>query len=430
MTRFFYSCLMWVLSPVLWLKLHLRARREPVYGQAIAERFGYYSQDASSGALWIHAVSLGETRAIRSLIKALRLAYPDLRLLLTHGTATGRSEGENLLREGDVQAWLPWDTPAAVGRFLRHFQPCMGVLIDTEVWPNLSAITQQQGIPLVLANARLSEHSWRKAQRWSALAKPAFSGLNAVWAQTEEDAKRLRSLGAPVSAVMGNLKFDAVPDPLLLATGQAWRNALTARPVVLLAISREGEEAMFLQILQQHPEYLQQAQWWIVPRHPQRFDEVADLLQASGLPWQRRSQWSEDLAHLSAPQEAGLVLGDSVGEMPLYYGAASVALLGGSFAPLGGQNLIEACACSCPVVMGPHTFNFKQAAEWAIHAQAGLRCTDVTTAMAKALAIAVDRQLQQQMSQAAQLFASSHQGAVAHCVKALSTWLDNPKKSV
>ena len=430
MTRFFYSCLMWALSPVLWLKLHLRARREPVYGQAIAERFGYYSQDVSSGALWIHAVSLGETRAIRSLIKALRLAYPDLRLLLTHGTATGRSEGVNLLREGDVQAWLPWDTPAAVGRFLRHFQPRMGVLIDTEVWPNLSAITQQQGIPLVLANARLSEHSWRKAQRWSALAKPAFSGLNAVWAQTEEDAKRLRSLGAPVSAVMGNLKFDAVPDPLLLATGQAWRNALTARPVVLLAISREGEEAMFLQVLQQHPEYLQQAQWWIVPRHPQRFDEVADLLQASGLPWQRRSQWSEDLAHLSAPQEAGLVLGDSVGEMPLYYGAASVALLGGSFAPLGGQNLIEACACSCPVVMGPHTFNFKQAAEWAIHAQAGLRCTDVTTAMAKALAIAIDRQLQQQMSQAAQLFASSHQGAVAHCVKALSTWLDNPKKSV
>jgi len=430
MTRFFYSCLMWALSPVLWLKLHLRARREPVYGQAIAERFGYYSQDASSGALWIHAVSLGETRAIRSLIKALRLAYPDLRLLLTHGTATGRSEGVNLLRKGDVQAWLPWDTPAAVERFLRHFQPCMGVLIDTEVWPNLSAITQQQGIPVVLANARLSERSWRKAQRWSALAQPAFSGLNAVWAQTEEDAKRLRSLGAPVSAVMGNLKFDAVPDPLLLATGQAWRNALTARPVVLLAISREGEEAMFLQVLQQHPEYLQQAQWWIVPRHPQRFDEVADLLQASGLPWQRRSQWSEDLTHLSAPQEAVLVLGDSVGEMPLYYGAASVALLGGSFAPLGGQNLIEACACSCPVVMGPHTFNFKQAAEWAIHAQAGLRCTDVTTAMAKALAIAIDRQLQQQMSQAAQLFASSHQGAVAHCVKALSTWLDNPKKSV
>ena len=426
MTRFFYSCLMWALSPVLWLKLHLRARREPVYGQAIAERFGYYSQDASSGALWIHAVSLGETRAIRSLIKALRLAYPDLRLLLTHGTATGRSEGVNLLREGDVQAWLPWDTPAAVGRFLRHFQPRMGVLIDTEVWPNLSAIAYQQGVPLVLANARLSERSWRKAQRWSALAQPAFSGVNAVGAQTEEDAKRLRSLGAPVSAVMGNLKFDAVPDPLLLATGQAWRNALTARPVVLLAISREGEEAMFLQVLQQHPEYLQQAQWWIVPRHPQRFDEVADLLQASGLPWQRRSQWPADVADMSAPNDVGLVLGDSLGEMPLYYGLASVALLGGSFAPLGGQNLIEACACDCPVVMGPHTFNFKQAAEWAMKAQAGVRCSDMVDGMAQALAIASDRPRQQSMSQAAQLFASSHRGAVAHCVKALAACLDKP----
>ena len=169
MTRLLYSCLMWALSPLLWLKLYLRARREPLYGQAIAERFGYYDAAAQSGALWIHAVSLGETRAIRSLVKALREAYPDVRLLLTHGTATGRSEGVHLLREGDVQAWLPWDTPAAVDRFLAHFQPRMGVLIDTEVWPNLTAIAHQQGVPLVLANARLSEHSWRKAQRWSAL---------------------------------------------------------------------------------------------------------------------------------------------------------------------------------------------------------------------------------------------------------------------
>ena len=426
MTRLLYSCLMWALSPLLWVKLLLRSRHEPVYGQAIAERFGYYGAAAQSGALWIHAVSLGETRAIRSLVKALREAYPDVRLLLTHGTATGRSEGVHLLREGDVQAWLPWDTPAAVGRFLAHFQPRMGVLIDTEVWPNLTAIAHQQGVPLVLANARLSEHSWRKAQRWSALAKPAFSSLQAVWAQTEEDAQRLRSLGAPVTVVMGNLKFDAVPDPQLLAAGHAWRRAVTARPVVLLAISREGEEAMFLQVLQEHPDYLQQAQWWIVPRHPQRFDEVADLLQASGLPWQRRSQWPADVADMSAPNDVGLVLGDSLGEMPLYYGLASVALLGGSFAPLGGQNLIEACACDCPVVMGPHTFNFKQAAEWAMKAQAGVRCSDMVDGMAQALAIALDRPRQQSMSQAAQLFASSHRGAVAHCVKALAAFLEKP----
>jgi 3-deoxy-D-manno-octulosonic-acid transferase len=223
---------------------------------------------------------------------------------------------------------------------------------------------------------------------------------------------------------MGNLKFDAVPDPQLLAAGLAWRKALTTRPVVLLAISREGEEAMLLQVLQLHPEYLQQAQWWIVPRHPQRFDEVAALMQALGFAFERRSQWPSDVTHMVAPQQAGLVLGDSLGEMPLYYGVASVAMVGGSFAPLGGQNLIEACACSCPVLMGPHTFNFKQAAEWAEKAQAGVRCTDMAIAMAKALAIALDKPHQHKMAQAAQLFASSHQGAVAHCVKALAAWLD------
>jgi 3-deoxy-D-manno-octulosonic-acid transferase len=426
MTQFIYSCFIWALSPLLLLKLFLRARREPLYGQAVRERFGYYNHSVCSGALWIHAVSLGETRAVAALIAALRVAYPDVRLLLTHGTATGRNEGRQLLRQGDMQVWLPWDTPAAVKRFLRHFQPRVGVLIDTEVWPNLTAVAKQQGVPLVLANARLSERSWRQAQRWAALAYPAYSSLHDVWAQTEDDAQRLRDLGARVSAVMGNLKFDAIPNQQLLTLGQAWRSAFSDKPVVLLAISREGEEAILLQTLQQHGEYLQQAQWWIVPRHPQRFEEVAVLLQASGLSWQRRSQWPVELTNRAAPQETCLVLGDSLGEMPLYYGAASVALMGGSFAPLGGQNLIEACACGCPVVVGPHTFNFSQAVEWVMKAQAGLRCDDLGQAMAQALELAKDSSRQQRMTQAALAFANSHQGAVAYCVKALGQWLQKP----
>jgi 3-deoxy-D-manno-octulosonic-acid transferase len=243
--------------------------------------------------------------------------------------------------------------------------------------------------------------------------------LKAVWAQTDEDAKRLQSLGAPVSAVMGNLKFDAHVDPHCLATGHAWRKALTNRPVVLLAISREQEEAMFLEVLQQHPEYLTQAQWWIVPRHPQRFDDVASLMQATGLPWHRRSQWPKDLAQQEVAQGLTLVLGDSLGEMPFYYGAASVAMLGGSFAPLGGQNLIEACACACPVVMGPHTFNFKQAAQWALAEQAALHCPDMASAMREALSLALDKPRQETMADAGQQFARSHQGAVANCINAL-----------
>ena len=419
MIRHLYSLLMLALMPLMWVKLLLRARREPVYAQWMGERFGYYQQPAQTGALWIHAVSLGETRSIGTLVKALRQTYPHLRLLLTHGTATGRSEGLGLLQAGDAQAWLPWDTPGAVNRFLRHFRPQLGLLIETEVWPNLTALAKKQGVPLVLVNARLSQRSWHTAKRWSALSVPSYSSLLCVWAQTEEDAKRLRSLGAPVSAVMGNLKFDAHVDTQYLAIGHAWRKALASRPVVLLAISREQEEAMFLEVLHQHPEYLSQAQWWIVPRHPQRFDEVAFRMQASGLPLQRRSQWPADLAQLHAPEGSTLVLGDSLGEMPFYYGAASVALLGGSFAPLGGQNLIEACACACPVVMGPHTFNFKQAAQWALEGQAALRCPDMAEAMRQALALALDTQRQETMAQAGLQFALSHQGAVARCVIAL-----------
>lgn len=421
--RFAYVCLMRCLMPLLWLKLLWRSRREPVYGHALGERFGFYSHTAPTGALWIHAVSLGETRAIRPLVKALRQRFPQLRLLLTHGTATGRAEGETLLGEGDAQAWLPWDTPGSVQRFLAHFRPRLGVLIDTEVWPNLVAIAQQQGLPMVLANARMSERSWRKAQRFVAFSHSVYQGLQDVWAQTEEDAQRLRSLGAPVSAVMGNLKFDAVPDAALLAMGHHWRSALASRPVVVLATSREGEEAQFVEVLQQHPEYLTQARWWVVPRHPQRFDEVASLIQSQGLAFERRSQWPKDVQTVPAPVQASVVLGDSMGEMPLYYGAASVALVGGSFAPLGGQNLIEACACACPVVMGQHTFNFEQAAQWALNAQAGVRCEDMASAMRQALALALQPEQQQRMAHAAQHFARSHQGAVAHCVKALEPLL-------
>jgi 3-deoxy-D-manno-octulosonic-acid transferase len=245
-----------------------------------------------------------------------------------------------------------------------------------------------------------------------------------VWAQTEPDAQRLRSLGASVSAVMGNIKFDATPDALQLQAGRTARAALD-RPVALLASAREGEEALWSKAVWAHANRQVPIQWLVVPRHPQRFDEVAKLLALQGWQVVRRSQQADaSWPPVSDPAVPTVWLGDTLGEMPYYFGLADVALLGGSFAPLGGQNLIEACACACPVVMGPHTFNFEQAAQWAIDAQAGVRCTDMATAMAKGLAIALDKPHQHKMAQAAQLFASSHQGAVAHCVTALAPWLD------
>ena len=415
MIRVIYACLMWLLVPLVLLKLFKRARQERLYGQHMGERFGFYEAPAQSGAVWVHAVSLGETRAAMALVTALREAHPGIRFIFSHGTATGRTEGLNMVREGDVQVWQPWDTPQAVRRFLRHFKPQLGLLIDTEVWPNLIWQAKDHGVPLVLANARLSDKSWRKAQQWRWLAQPAFSSLFAVWAQSEEDAKRLRSLGAPVQAITGNLKFDARPDPTLLALGQAWR-AQTDKPIVLLAISREGEEAAFLDALLQHPAHMADVQWWIVPRHPQRFDLVADLVLSKGFSLVRRSAWSDQPHHEEHRQPQAIVLGDSLGEMPFYFGAASVSLLGGSFEPFGGQNLIEACACASPVIMGPHIYNFKQAAELALKAGAAQRLSTLSEAVDLAHALALDGAQQKQMAQSAQRFSFEHQGAVARCV--------------
>jgi len=415
--RGLYSLLMWLAQPLLRRKLARRGAAEPVYLQAVQERFGYYDAPSGAGFIWLHAVSLGETRTAAILIKQLRQRLPGMRLLLTNGTATGRAEGAGLLQPGDIQVWQPWDTPGAVQRFLQHFKPRIGVLLETEVWPNLAAACRQAGVPLVLANARLSEKSLRNALRLAWIAKPAYRSLAAVWAQTEIGAQRLRQLGAPVSAVFGNLKFDAAPDAAQIAQGKAWR-AACGRPVILLASSREGEEAQFLQILQSFRAAAQavhtqiaiesianEVQWLVVPRHPQRFDEVAALIERHGLSVSRRSAWA------SQPQAADVWLGDSLGEMALYYGLADVALLGGSFEPLGGQNLIEAAACGCPVVMGPSTFNFAQAARLAEAAGAARRADSMAVALQTALALTRDAPGRTAMAERGTGFAAAHRGA-------------------
>jgi 3-deoxy-D-manno-octulosonic-acid transferase len=410
MIRTLYSLVLMGAQPLLRRKLRRRGVAEPGYLEHVGERFGTYATASEPGRLWIHAVSLGETRAAAILIDALRSLQPGLRLLLTHGTATGRAEGERLLREGDAQAWLPWDTPQAVRRFLGHFQPSAGVLMETEVWPNLAAECRARSVPLVLANARLSEKSLRQSRRRARLSRPAYGALAAVWAQTEPDARRLARAGATVKGVFGNLKFDATPDARHLERGRAWRAAL-ARPVVMLASAREGEEAQLLQALPRHADA--DVQWLIVPRHPQRFDEVATLVAQAGFTVSRRSQWSE------APQAADVWIGDSLGEMALYYGLSDVALLGGSFEPLGGQNLIEAAACGCPVVMGEHTFNFAEAAELAQESGAAQRVASMLDGVQAALALVADPGARKQAVDASLRFAEAHRGAAHKTAEAV-----------
>ncbi|WNO04495.1 3-deoxy-D-manno-octulosonic acid transferase [Rhodoferax mekongensis] len=435
-TRALYSLLTYAAQPWVRRKLARRAQVEPLYGQWIEERFGHYADavdlaswpaGGASGApvVWLHAVSLGETRAAAVLLARLREALPGMRLVLTHGTATGREAGKALLQPGDVQVWQPWDTPAAVGHFLARFRPDVGLLMETEVWPNLVAGCAQRGVPLCLVNARMSDKTYQESLRLRWLAGPAYRGLHAVWAQSEADAQRLSSLGATVQGVLGNFKFDATPDAALLAQGRAWR-AGAGRPVLMFASSREGEEQMLLDVLKEKwplapAEYARAApetianqsgqrtglpfQLLVVPRHPQRFAEVAQLFADAGYTVARRSQWGE------APETADVWVGDSLGEMALYFGMAHVALLGGSFAPLGGQNLIEAAACGVPVFMGPHLFNFTEASTLAAKAGAALRCEDIAHAVAEAAATAGDTARLQGMQDAALGLGAAHRGA-------------------
>ncbi|MFZ4625242.1 MAG: 3-deoxy-D-manno-octulosonic acid transferase [Rhodoferax sp.] len=454
MTRWLYSLLMWLAQPLLLRKLRRRGVQEPGYLDAIDERFGHYRAPVpplNRPTVWLHAVSLGETRAAAVLVAALRMQLPGMRLLLTHGTATGRAEGARLLQAGDLQFWQPWDSVGAVQRFLGHCRPDIGILMETEIWPNLVRACQQARVPLVLANARLSDKSLRQALRLAWLARPAYAGLAAVWAQTPADAARLTQLGAPVRGVLGNLKFDAAPDARQLECGHTWRAGL-AKPVVLLASSRDGEELALLQHLKAFwplalaghaltaiDSIANQVHWLIVPRHPQRFDSVAMLIEAQGFAVSRRSSWgvtgpasaSDATLPTQTPATSALPggvpaclpaiwLGDSLGEMALYYALADVALLGGSFAPLGGQNLIEAAACGCPVVMGPHTFNFAEAADQAQATGAALRAADLPQAVTSACQLAADGPALRGRRQACHQFAQAHRGAAMRQAQAIT----------
>jgi 3-deoxy-D-manno-octulosonic-acid transferase len=445
MIRWLYAVLMTLAQPLLRRKLYRRGQVEPGYLEAMDERFGHYSNGTEPGKgelaptstpwIWVHAVSLGETRAAAVLIAALRQRIPNMHLLLTHGTATGRAEGRALLRAGDVQAWQPWDAPGAVHRFLDHFQPRVGVLLETEIWPALTAACKARGTPLLLVNARLSEKSLRKALQLAWLARPAYSALTAVYAQTQADADRLIQLGASVQGIFGNVKFDAQPDPVLLARGRQWRAGWDAqrvasgsapKAVVLFASSREGEEALLLQHIAELTAAQRGAvQWLIVPRHPQRFDEVATLVQTQGLGLSRRSQWTAEGLPSAVTHETSAVeiwLGDSLGEMPLYFALSDVALLGGSFLPWGGQNLIEAAACACPVVMGPHTFNFGEAAQNSAMAGAAFRVNDMPAGLTKVVNLLQNKEQLSKAKLAATAFLALHRGATGQTADAIALW--------
>lgn len=411
MIRLIYSLLFYLATPLVWLRLLWRARKQPEYLRHLDERYAFYPRgsEPASPLIWLHAVSVGETRAAEPLIEALLRDYPAHRILLTHMTPTGRATGADFLRRHPdrlLQAYLPYDLPDACGRFFRHFRPSLGLLMETELWPNLIAQARRHGTPIALINARLSARSARGYSKLSGLIRPAVTALNAVAAQTPADAERLTQLGAQHIAVCGNLKFDVTPAEDKLSLGKTWKAALGPRPVLLAASTREGEEALLLDALAAHAaKTLPNLLLLLVPRHPQRFNEIATLLTERGLSFCRRSE-------NALPDSSTQVwLGDSMGEMAAWYAAADLAIIGGSLLPFGGQNLIEAAACGCPVLVGPHTFNFTQAAADAVACGAARRVEDFDAAIAATGELLGSRSDLETMRAAATAFSQEHRGA-------------------
>ncbi|MFC7299143.1 lipid IV(A) 3-deoxy-D-manno-octulosonic acid transferase [Herminiimonas aquatilis] len=415
--RLIYSLAWWFALPLVLLRLFVRGRKESGYRQHIAERLGFYESiihDRASPVLWVHAVSVGETRAAQPLIDALLAAYPAHTLLLTHMTPTGRATGRDLFGKQSrvVQSYLPYDTGWMVGRFLRHFQPRLCVLMETEVWPNVMAQCASHDVPVALVNARLSERSLNKALRLPGLFVEAAASMSCVAAQTEADAVRIRQLGAPSVHVTGSIKFDVTPPSEMLQRGMILRSQLGARPVLVCANTRDGEEALILDAMQQHrPDIL----LMLVPRHPQRFDDVAHMIRARSLSLVRRSAMGDAEVGI----DVRVVLGDSMGEMFAYYAACDVAFVGGSLLPLGGHNLIEASAVGKPVLIGPHTFNFADAAVNAIAAGGAQRVADAADLWKQAIRLLDDVSVRTTMGEHARHFAQQHGGATTRTLALL-----------
>lgn len=374
----FYRFLLTLVVPLALLRLWWRGRKQPGYRQHIAERFGYINVPVGGPIIWLHAVSVGETRAAEPLVHALLEQYPDHRVLLTHMTPTGRATSTALYKDPRVLiSYVPYDLTSAVDRFLARVRPQLGLLMETEIWPNLILRSRACNIPVLLINARLSARSAKRYARFDRLIRPVLGALTAIGAQTQDDADRLTLLGAQNVHVTGNLKFDVRIDKTLRALGQSWRTDINAqqmpRSIWLAASTREGEEAVILAahralctlLPDQHPLLV------LVPRHPQRFNDIATLVAREGFQLARRSD--------ALPgAETDVWLGDSMGEMVAYYSLANIAVIGGTLLPFGGQNLIEAAACGTPLIIGPHTYNFSAAANDAEQTGAAIRLEEVT----------------------------------------------------
>ena len=372
--RLLYSVLLYLLMPLVLLHLAWRGFAEHGYWRRVHQRFGFAPRRPQGVAVWVHAVSVGESLAALPLIRALLERYPAQSVLVTTTTPSGAERVRAAFGDTVVHAYLPYDLPGSVHRFLERVKPRRAIVMETELWPNLFAGLARRRVPIVIANARLSPRSFGRYRRVRGLVAQTLAQCAAIAAQSDADAARFRELGAEPARVhvLGNLKFDLEMPEDLVAAGRALRQRWgPARPVWIAASTHEGEEEAALRAHRILLARYREAVLILVPRHPQRFDSVARLAEGSGLRVVRRSALRLPVVPKGQPvpavadppelQRVQVLVGDSMGELPLYFGAADVAFVGGSLVEVGGHNVLEPAALGLPVVFGPYMFNFEQA---------------------------------------------------------------------
>ena len=407
-----YSLLLPLMIPVVIMHLLIRGFKNPDYFKRWGERFGFSSIHPERPVLWIHAVSVGEARAAAPLINTLSKQYPEADVLVTTMTPTGSAEVSRQLGDRVLHCYVPYDLSWSVNRFLDQFNPCLALTMETELWPNLFHSCNQRGIPVVVANARMSESSMRGYLRFEKFTRQTLQQVSLIAAQSRADARRLRRMGTPAERihVTGSIKFEIkLPASLREAAESLRRDFGSMRPVWIAASTHDDEEKQVLVAFRELKRDFPDLLLLLVPRHPERFAPVARISRRDGFNTILRSE-------LKGPVEEDMevVVADSMGELLKLYAASDVAFVGGSLVPVGGHNVLEACAVGLPVVFGPHMHNFEEISQLTLSRRAGIQVDSVQGLVAATSRYLEDPNLRFETGEKGKKLVKQNRGALEH----------------